>query len=743
MGEGSGTISHQPEAMSDPMDHTKGAAPMTSAFQFEDRADGIGLLTLDLPGKKVNTLSQATLAELGGLVARLKDRADLKGLLLRSGKPGQFIAGADLNEIGALAFASKEQLGQAVAMGHRLYGQVARLPFPTVALVDGNCMGGGTELILAMDDRIVSTGPQTRIALPEVKIGIIPGWGGTQRLPRLIGLHAIEFICAGEPVDARRAVELGLAFDAVPAETLVEEGVRRIEHLRSTGEWETRRRERQEPMGLSPDQLAFAFAAAEGAIRIKTRGQYPAPLVALKAIRDGCNLPLEDALKVEREAALEVMGSPIAGNLIAVFFMRNRLARDPGVDRPDLRPAPIRRVGVVGSGLMGAGIATAHARSGLPTAMVDVDDARLADGLKRSTEVVASRIQIGRATPDDLAKMLGLLSTSTRHDILADRDLVIEAITEDEAAKLATYGELARVMKPGAILASNTSTISISRLAEASPDPERFVGMHFFNPVDRMELVEVIRGAKTSDETVAAVVALAKSIRKTPIVVNDCAGFLVNRVLLPYLNESLLLLQEGLAMDAIDEAATRFGMPMGPIALHDLVGLDTAAFAGQVMVGAYPDRAVPTRLLRDLVKAGRLGQKSGAGFRKHQGKKSVDDPAFAPILEPHRTGDGPASPDSIADRLFLPMLLEATRVLEEGIVREPADLDMGLILGIGFPPFLGGILRWADSLGAAEILRRLEPYRALGKRFEPTETLKRQADRGDRFYPDPRTTSVA
>ncbi len=716
---------------------------MTSAFQFEERGDGIGLLTIDLPDKKVNTLSQAVLMELGGLVAKLKGRADLRGLLLRSGKPGQFIAGADLNELGALAFATREQVGQAVALGHQLYGQVSQLPFPTVALVDGNCMGGGTELILAMDDRIVSASPQTRIALPEVKIGIIPGWGGTQRLPRLIGLNAIEIICTGEPVSAQKAVELGLAFDAVPVERLVEEGARLVEHHQKTGEWKENRRRRQQPIGLSQDQHAFAFATAEGAIRARTKGQYPAPLVALRAIRDGCNLPLDEGLKVEREGSLEVMGSPIAANLIAIFFMQNRLSRDPGVDRPDVSPRAIRRVGVVGSGLMGAGIAAAHARSGLPTAMVDVDDRRLADGLKRASEVVASRIKIGRATPDDMAKMLGLLSTSTSTAILADSDLVIEAITEDEAAKGLTYRELAKVMKDGAILASNTSTISITRLAESAPAPDRFAGLHFFNPVDRMELVEVIRGSRTSDETVATLVALARQVRKTPIVVKDCAGFLVNRVLLPYMNESLQLLREGVPMDAIDEAATKFGMPMGPIALHDLVGLDTAAYAGQVMIDAYPDRTVPTRLLMDMVKAGRLGQKSGAGFRKHAGKKAEADPAFAPILEGHRTADRPSmGTDEIADRLFLPMLLEATRVLEEGIVREPADVDMGLILGIGFPPFKGGILRWADSVGAGKLIDRLEPLRPLGRRFEPTETLTRHARTGEVFYPIPKLSKA-
>lgn len=715
---------------------------MANAFRLEERDDKIAVLTFDLPDKKVNTLGQAVLMELGGVVAGLARRPDLRGLLFRSGKAGQFIAGADLREIGALAFATKDQVSQAVAFGHKLFGAIGDLPFPTVALIDGNCMGGGTELALAMDERIVSASPQTKIALPEVKIGVLPGWGGTQRLPRLIGVHpAIEMITTGEPISAAKAVALGFAFDAVPAERLLDEGVRRIDDLQQTGEWKARRARLRQPLGLTETQAMFAFGVAEGAIKAKTKGQYPAPLAALKAIREGVDLPLDEGLKAEANAALEVMGSAISANLIGVFFMQQRLARDPGVEDPDVRPRDVRRVGVLGAGLMGSGIAAAHARSGIPTSMVDVDDARVAAGLNRAEEVVMSRIKIGRATPKDMAQMLGLLSTSTSPRIFADCDVVVEAVTEDEAAKTAMYRELAGVLRPDAILASNTSTISITRMAESAPDASRFVGMHFFYPVDRMELVEVIRGDRTSDETVATIVALAKRIRKTPIVVRDCAGFLVNRVLFPYMNEALLLLQEGVPMDTLDKASTAFGMPMGPIALQDLVGLDTSLYAGKVLARAYPDRAVPTPILEELVRAGRLGKKSGSGFRKYAGKggKPQADPEVEPILARHRVADAapPTDLGAIQDRLFLPMLLEATRTLEEGIVREPADVDMGLILGIGFPPFKGGLLRWADSLGAPEILRRLEPLRPLGQRFEPTETLTKLAASGGTFYPMP------
>ncbi len=713
---------------------------MSGAFQWEVRPDKIGVLTFDIPDKKVNTLGQAVLAELAEIVGKLAKDTSLRGLLLRSGKPGQFIAGADLNELAALAFATKDQVGVGVAFGHKLFSAVAALPFPTVALIDGNCMGGGTELALSMDDRLVSNASHTSVALPETKIGLLPGWGGTQRLPRLIGIPpAIEFIASGEAVNPKKAVAIGLAFDAVPPEKLIEEGVRRIAYLQESAEWKTNRLKRSQPVGMSEDEVNFTFAVSEGAIRGKTKGQYPAPLVALKAIKDGCNKTLAEGLKVEQEAALELVGSPISANLIGVFFMQNRLSRDTGVGDANVQLRAIKRVGVLGSGLMGAGIATAHARSGIPTAMVDVSEERLQDGLKRASEVVMSRIKIGHATPEDMGKMLAMLSTSTTTKIFADCDLVVEAVTEDEKVKTEMYRQLAQVMRDDAILASNTSTISITRMAEAAPHPERFVGMHFFHPVDRMPLVEVIRGAKTDDETIATIVALSKKIRKTPIVVNDCPGFLVNRVLFPYMNEALVLLEEGVPMDEIDNAATKFGMPVGPIALQDMVGLDTSLYAGNVLSKAFSDRSVSSRVLAELVKAGRLGKKTGSGFRKYTGKsgKPAPDPAFEAFLGK----DHPVihkSVEEITDRLFLPMLLEATRVLEEHIVREPADVDMGLILGIGFPPFRGGILRWADSVGLDRIVKLLDSYRELGKRFEPTESLLKLQTSGETFYPRPK-----
>ncbi len=713
---------------------------METAFQFEEIEGPIGLVTFDIPGEKVNTLSLRVVEQLCGLVDQLAQRTDLQGLLFRSGKPGQFIAGANLHELEAFAYATVEQATVAVEAGHRLFDRISELPFPTVALIDGNCMGGGTELSLAFDERVASDSSATRIAFPETNVGLIPAWGGTQRMPRYIGLHyGIEMVCTGAPIPIDRAIRLGLVFDAVPSDKLNEIGKQRIEALRNGETWLKRRELFQQPLGLTEDQFNFAFAAAEGQLLAKTKGQYPAPMAALKAMKKGLNRPLEEGLRIEREVAREMFGSEISANLIGIFFMNNQLARDSGVATADVKTRSVERVGVIGAGLMGAGIATAHARSGIPSRIVDVDNDRLADGMRRAANVVESRIRIGRATPDDLKLLLGMLSTSTSLELMSDCDLVVEAIVENEDIKKQTYAELAPVLQDGAILASNTSTISITRMAKSVPHPDRFLGMHFFNPVDRMALVEVIRGENTSDETVATVVALAKRIRKTPIVVNDCAGFLVNRILLPYMNEALVLVQEGVPIDVIDKVATKFGMPMGPIALHDLVGLDTVYFAGKVLLEAYSDRAVLAPLLKELVDAGRMGKKSGSGFRKFVGKKSrpSPDPEFDKILQRYVDGKSELTNKQIELRLFLPMLLEATRVLEEEIVREPADIDMGMILGVGFPSFRGGILRWCDTVGADQILNWLEPFEALGPRFLPTQMLLDQAKQGTRFYPRP------
>jgi 3-hydroxyacyl-CoA dehydrogenase/enoyl-CoA hydratase/3-hydroxybutyryl-CoA epimerase/3-hydroxyacyl-CoA dehydrogenase/enoyl-CoA hydratase/3-hydroxybutyryl-CoA epimerase/enoyl-CoA isomerase len=698
----------------------------TSALRFEVVDGNLGLITFDQPNSRANTLNQAVLAEFEQLLSEIEKRSDLQGLILRSGKPGMFVAGADLKELGS-AEHDPEQAKKMVQRGLRILEHIEALPYPTVAAIEGSCMGGGLELALAFDHRVASTHPKTELGLPETKIGLIPGWGGTQRLPRVIGpANAVEMIASGEAVPAAKAAAMGLVFDAVPSERLLDEAKRVLQMSRETGTWREARKQKQQPVGLTEDQHAFTFAVAKGAVLAKTKGQLPAPMAAVEVVEKSCNLPLQDGLKVETEAFARLVGSDISRNLIAVFFMNQRLQKDPGVSNPDIKPREIQRVGVLGAGIMGSGIAGAFIRRGIPCTMLDVNDAALAKGVSAIQKVLQGRVEAGRMKPEEAVAALGKLCTTLALSAMSDRDLVIEAVVENEEVKVQTFQKLQQHLPADRIIASNTSTISITRMARAVNHPERFAGMHFFNPVDRMPLVEVIRGEKTSDETTATLVALAKKIGKTPIVVKDCPGFLVNRILFPYINESLVLLEEGASPRAIDKAATTFGMPMGPITLNDVVGNDTALYAGKVVNTAFADRAAPSRILEELVKEGRLGQKSGAGFYSYakDPRRGADDPAFEAILARCRRQQRDISPEEITDRLFLPMLLEATRCLAEGIVRDPSDVEMGLILGIGFPAWRGGILHWARSLGVEEILRRLKKYEHLGPRFHPTDALR-------------------
>lgn len=716
---------------------------MTKLIQVEELEGNVLLATLDVPGKKVNTMAQPVMQEIAALVDEWEKRTDVKGLLFISGKPGQFIAGADLNELGAMVVADKSLVAEMLEKSHGLFDRISHLPFPTVALIDGNCMGGGTELSLALDYRIVSDNRKTKVGLPEVKIGLIPGWGGTQRMPRLIGIHkAIDMICSGDPMTAAQARDVGFAFDAVPTERLVEEGQRLLNIVNESGEWKEQREKRDQPIGMSEDQMNFTFAVSEGHVRGVTKGHYPAPLVALKAMREGVNLPLSEGLAKEREGSMEVIGSTIAGNLISVFFANNQLSRDSGVEDSSVVPRKVGSVGVLGGGLMGSGITAAHARSGIATTLVEIDKERVDAGVERVRYVVESRMKAGRAKPKDLADMLGNLTAATSKKAFADCDVVVEAITENEKLKTEAYQQLGEVMRDDAILATNTSTISITRMAESARDPERFIGMHFFLPVDRMQLVEIIRGEKTDDETVATIVQLTKNIRKVPVVVNDCPGFLVNRILLPYMNEALVMLCEGAHMDQIDKAATKFGMPVGPLALHDMVGIDTSCFAGEVLIKAYSDRAVDVPIMKELMKAGRLGKKTGAGFRKFAGTKGrpVNDPEFDQYLERCRTDEREFTEAEIQDRLFISMLTEAARIMEENIVREPSHADMGMILGTGFPPFRGGLLKWCDTEGVGKLVERASELSPLGKRFEPPKLLRDMAASNELFYPLPKVT---
>ena len=723
----------------------------------------IAVLSLDMPDKGANVLSRSVLDELAEYLDTLEKRIDLAGLVIISGKPGTFIAGADLREFAASLDVSKSEVVAICRRGQALFGRLSACPFITVAAIDGITLGGGTELTLGCDRRIVSDSDKTQIGLPEVKLGLMPGWGGTARMPRIVGLgNAVEMITGGESIDGHAARLMNLASDVVPPDDLLPAAIRLIRAEQQSGAWQEDRVRRTQPITISDTELGFLGATASGYIQQQTRGHYPAPLAALEVLLGSAWFDVESALSMEAEAMADLFGSPVNRALLNVFFLGDRNKKDTGLcGRQSIPHAPreeditrsvmdtmgaigsIKTVSVIGAGIMGQGIAAANVRRHIPTALSDAQPEALRRGVENILQEVSYNKKLKGPDAHRVVEFGPLLSATTSEGEIAAASLVIEAIIERADVKQSLYAKLEPLMRPEAILASNTSTIPITTLAEKLKHPQRFAGLHFFNPVRKMPLVEVIRGRQTSDETVATLVAYAKRLGKSPIVVADGPGFLVNRLLLPYMNEAVLLLLEGVSPKAIDRAAKNFGLPMGPLELFDVVGLDTAKHAGHTMHEAFPDRVVDSPLIASLVAAGRLGQKSGTGFFSYRNKRkrAEPDPALEQFVRPLQSksaasagGKSQLTDEQITDRLILPMLLEATRVLEDKIAKDARDVDLGLIYGIGFPPFRGGLLFWSDTLGAAAILKRLEPYQALGARYHPTAMLKRLARDGKKFY---------
>lgn len=710
--------------------------PATQTITLTQPEPDIAVLTFDMPDKSANVFSRSVLEELYVHLDRLEPRKDLAGLVIRSGKPGTFIAGADLREFVASLEIEKAKVVELCRQGQSLFARLSKCPFVTVAAIDGVCLGGGAELACWCDRRIVSQNPKTEIGFPEVKIGLFPGWGGTVRATRIVGLaNALEIVSSGESIDAKTAVALGLASDIVSAEKLVDAAIRLIRIEQKTGSYRQDRQKWAGPVEMSETELGFLGVTASAFIKQQTKGQYPAPEAALEVMLAGVMLDAESALQLEAEGMAKLFGSPINAALLNVFFLTDRNKKDTGV-ASSVSPRQIKRVGVLGAGIMGSGIAAANIKREVPVVMSDAAAEALAKGQRSVLEEVAYDKKLKGPSPEKMAQAVPMLIASSGDAELVSCDLVIEAVVENAEVKRKIYERLEPQMQKDAFLASNTSTIPITGLAQSLQRPERFCGIHFFNPVRRMKLVEVIRGKKTSDETIATAVAYSKRIGKMPIVVNDGPGFLVNRLLFPYLQESLEMLSEGVEIKHIERAAKVFGMPMGPIELYDMVGLDTALYAGRTMWEAFPNRVTASPILPMMVKAGRLGQKNGVGFFSYQNKKKQPqpDPGLKDIIAPYIRGAKNLTAEELTARLFLPMLLEATRALQDQIVRDPRDIDLGLIFGLGFPPFRGGLMFWADTLGAAKIVEMLKPFEALGERMQPTPLLRELAKTGRKFY---------
>ena len=720
------------------------AATTTLSLSFPE--SDIAVLTLDDPQSSANVLSRHVLEALEKHLDELDKRAKLAGVVICSAKPGMFIAGADLKEFATWLDAPKAEVAGYCRRGQQLFGRLARGKYVTVAAIDGMCVGGGAELAMWCDRRVFSSNEKTAYGFPEVKLGLFPGWGGTARTPRMIGLaNAVELVTGGENIDARTAAAMGLANDVVDAtgptnEALLAASVRMIRAEQLSGEF---RRDRERWAGaipISDTELGFLGATASAYIQQVTKGHYPAPLAALELMLGAAGVDLESACEMEAEEFSKLFGSPINRALLNVFFLtdRNKKTSAAGTDAP---PRKIASAGVVGAGVMGQGIAAANVRRNIPVALMDADQAALARGVQGVLNDVAYNKQLKAPDVKRAIELAPLVNGTTSDSELCRAELIVEAIIEKPDAKQQLFGRIEPLLSDDAILCSNTSTIPITQLAQGLKHPERFCGLHFFNPVRQMPLVEVIRGQKTSDATIATAAAYARTLGKSPIVMNDGPGFLVNRLLLPYMNEAVLLLGEGASIKDIERAAKNFGMPMGPFTLYDVVGIDVAVHAGRTMAAAFPERVVAAPIVEKLFELGRKGQKSGGGFFDYAPAKGgkpprgTDSAVVADLVEKNRTGaPRKFSQEELTDRLFLPMLVEATRILEDKIVTDVRDVDLGLILGIGFPPFRGGLFFWADQRGSAKILEKLQQYAALGQRFEPTAMIKNLAETNARFY---------
>ncbi|MGE3405614.1 MAG: 3-hydroxyacyl-CoA dehydrogenase NAD-binding domain-containing protein [Pirellulales bacterium] len=710
---------------------------MPNAISLSQPEPDLAVLTIDVQDKGANVLSQSILREFHEHLDALEKMPRLAGLIIRSGKPGSYIAGADLREFAASLDISADKTVEMCTTGRKLFQRLSQLPFVTVAAIDGICLGGGAEMSIWCDRRIMANDPKTQYGFPEVKLGLFPGWGGTARTPRMIGLgNAVELITSGESVDGRAAYKLGLATDVVPLDKIGEAAAALVRDEQRTGQWKADRAKWNGPIETNETELMYLGATASAYITQQTKGHYPAPQAALETMLGAASLDIEGACQAEAEGMASLFGSPVNRALINVFFLGDRNKKDTGIDDKGVKPRPVKSVSVYGAGIMGSAIAAVCVKRDLPVAVSDAQPAALEKGIKLILEEVAYNKATGGADVQRAFQFAPKVNGTMSDAEMAASDVVLEAIIENQDIKKSLYKRVEPLMRPDAILATNTSTIPIEKLAEGLARPERFCGIHFFNPVRKMPLVEVIRGPKTSDETVASAVAFAKSIGKSPIVVFDGPGFLVNRALFPYLNEALDLILDGVPISQIEKAAKQFGMPMGPITLYDVVGLDTAMYAGAVMYEAFPDRCLASPTLLSLVKAGKLGQKTGSGFFVYKDAKGrgSPNPDLSKYVDPYSREPRKLSDEQVTARLFLPMLLEATRILEEKKVRDPRDVDLGLIYGIGFPPFKGGLLFWADQLGAKKILEMLKPWEHLGARFKPTEMLLEMAESGKRFY---------
>ena len=660
-------------------------------WQATRRPDGILVLTLDRSDQGVNALSRGVLDELESMLERIQLELP-KGIVIISGKDAGFIPGADIK--GFEQIAAKGLVEDWIRRGQLIFQKLAELRCPTVAAIHGHCMGGGTEIALACRYRIASNDEKTRIGLPEIKLGIYPGWGGSVRAPRLVGAPAaMDLMLTGRSLSASAARAMGLVDKVVAREQLLDEAVK----LAQRG---TQRPFKQRFLAWATNTgLARALLApqmAKQVARKARREHYPAPFALIETWRRSGGLPVHAALKAEAKSVVKLAGTPTAHNLVRVFFLMDRLKGLGGKDHG------IQKVHVVGAGVMGGDIAAWCALRGFEVTLQDREMQYVQPALDRAAKLFEKKVK----DPAKREATAARLKADVEGAGVAGADLVIEAIFENLEAKQALFAKVEETLKPGAILVSNTSSIPLTDLRAGRRDPARFAGLHYFNPVALMPLVEIVRHDQLDPETERRLAAFCKAIDKLPVPVAGTPGFLVNRILAPYMQEAIIAFSEGIPGPVIDKAALKFGMPMGPIELVDTVGLDVAASVGKIMAD-FHGQALPDAF---KVEAGKRGKKDGQGLYKWENGK----PVKPEVPKDYR------APEDLEDRLILPLLNEAVSCLHDGVVADADLLDAGVIFGTGFAPFRGGPIQHVRAVGAASLKARLETLSTrYGGRFKP------------------------
>ncbi|MDQ2931575.1 MAG: fatty acid oxidation complex subunit alpha FadJ [Gemmatimonadota bacterium] len=712
---------------------------MSNALTTELREGGVAIVTFDLVGESVNKLTRGVLEEFKTLMDRVDSDTTIRAVVLFSGKPDLFIAGADID--GFLELRTAAEAEALSREGQELMNRIEKLRAPVVFAIHGACVGGGLEASLAAAYRIASDHPKTVLALPEVQLGLIPGAGGTQRLPQRVGLRqSLGMILQGKNVRAKKALQIGLIDELVHPSILLEIAVDRAAKL---ADGKIARERGRAVHGLSDVVLednalgrSVVFRKAREATRKATKGNYPAPLAAIDAIEQSYMGDRAKGFATEARLFGEMAVTDVSRQLIFLFFATAALKKDTGVGGAKVQPLLVEKIGILGAGFMGAGIAAIAAMQGTVVRLKDAQHERVGKGLKEVASILRESLKRKRITKRQLDDQLTLVGGTIDYSGFSDASIVIEAVFEDLKVKQSVLAE-AEAAAPRAIFASNTSTIPIEQIAANAKHPERVVGMHFFSPVQKMPLLEVIRAKRTGDEALATAVSYGKKLGKTVIVVQDAPGFYANRILAPYVNEAGLLLDEGVAVDAIDKALVEFGFPVGPITLIDEVGLDIAGKSSAVMIGAFGDRLIPAQSLAKVIEAGRTGRKGGKGFYRYEGgkKKGVDETVY-PLFS--STGQRMLiGARDIVERCVFAMLNEAARCLEEGIIASSRDGDIGAVFGIGFPPFRGGPFRYLDTLGIPTVIRALEVLDGrFSPRFHPAQILREMAASGAHFYPE-------